>query len=182
MQSKRVFDLLIIIILSPFIILLLIPTYLLCKIINKDNIFFYQFRGGKNGKKIKIIKFRTMDRQGNISRFNRFLRKTKLDEIPQFLSVLNGDLSVVGPRPLHYEYRKYYNNFERKRFKVSPGITGLSQICDDKITWKKQFKIEVWYAENNNILLDIKIILKTVVFLFVSIFRKDKKDKKKFKR
>ena len=134
------------------------------------------------GQKIIIIKFRTMEKNSEkISKFNNLLRKTRLDEIPQFFNVLKGDLSLVGPRPLHYEYKNIYTEEQNKRFKVKPGITGLAQIDEMKnMTWAEQFKIDVWYTNNQSFYLDLKIILKTVIMFIKSFKIKEIKDKNKF--
>ena len=114
-----------------------------------------------------------------ISTFNNFLRKTRLDEIPQFLNVVKGNLSIVGPRPLHYEYKNFYSSTQNKRFLVKPGLTGLAQIQNSySMTWSKQFEIDVWYAENHNLFLDIKIIIKTLFVIMISTSKKEIKDKK----
>ena len=179
---KRIFDLIFIISFSPLILLLFFFTFLICKVINKKDIFFIQDRGGHEGKKIRVIKFRTMDADTKkISAFNSFLRKTRLDEIPQFLNILKGDLSLVGPRPLHFEYKDIYTSDQKKRFNVKPGLTGLAQIQNSyEISWSEQFKIDIWYVENHNLLLDLKIIIKTLFIIIKSIGKKEIKDKNKF--
>ena len=149
-MEKRVFDIIFVIFFSPLILFLFFVIFILSFIFNKKHILFFQFRGGLNGEKIEIIKFRTMeDKTKKISSFNNLLRKTRLDEIPQFLNVLKGDLSIVGPRPLHYEYKDIYSFEQKKRFEVKPGLTGLAQIKDTySMTWSEQFKIDIWYVEN----------------------------------
>lgn len=179
---KRIFDLIFIVFFSPIIIFLFFFTYFFCLLFNKKNIFFFQFRGGFRGKKIQIIKFRTMETDTKkISSFNNFLRKTRLDELPQFLNVLKGDLSIVGPRPLYYEYKEIYSSYQNKRFKVRPGLTGLAQIQNSyEMSWSDQFKIDVWYADNHNIFLDLKIIIKTLFIIIKSIKKNEIRDKEKF--
>tara|TARA_B100000941_G_scaffold264615_1_gene218693 strand:+ start:501 stop:1058 length:558 start_codon:yes stop_codon:yes gene_type:complete len=181
-MRKRIFDLIFVILLSPLILFIFFITFLFALIFNRKNIFFFQSRGGYKGEKIQVIKFRTMENQTHkISNFNNFLRKSRLDEIPQFLNVLKGDLSIVGPRPLHYEYKEIYSSEQKKRFNVKPGLTGLAQIKDSySMTWSEQFKIDIWYTENNNLLLDIKIIIKTLFVIIKSTGKKEIKDKNKF--
>lgn len=137
--------------------------------------FFYQKRPGKNGKIFKVIKFRTMtnkkDRVGNLlpdeqrlTQIGKSIRKTSLDELPQLINVLKGDMSIIGPRPLLPEYLAIYNEHQSKRHNVKPGITGWAQVNGrNAISWTKKFEYDVWYVENISVLLDIKILLKTVV-------------------
>ena len=123
---KRSIDLFFVFFTSPFwiiFILLLIP---ICFLVNGRPIFFSQHRGGFQNKKITITKFRTIDNSLKINSLGKFLRKSKLDEFPQFLSVLKGDLSIVGPRPLRYEYKYKYKKWHLERFKTRPGLTGWS--------------------------------------------------------
>ena len=179
---KRSFDILFTLIFLPLIFSTFAVVYIFALFQNKKDIFFFQDRGGYKGKKIIIIKFRTMEKfSGKISKFNNFLRKTRLDEIPQFFLVLKGDLSLVGPRPLHYEYKNIYSVQQNNRFSVRPGITGLAQISEIKnMTWAKQFEIDLWYVDNNSLLLDIKIIIKTLLLIVRSFNLKEIKDKDKF--
>ena len=121
-------------------------------------------------------------RTKKINKFNMILRKSHLDEIPQFWSILTGELSIVGPRPLFYNYKKFYNQFQYKRFDVKPGLTGLTQISTtEKTSWKRKFEIDVWYTKNNNLMIDILIILKTARVVLFSFFNKKKLiEKEKF--
>ena len=137
---------------------------------NKGNPFFLQKRPGKNEKFFKIIKFKTMndakDEYGNLlpdverlTKVGRFVRKTSLDEIPQLINVIKGDMSLIGPRPLLPEYLEHFSSFERQRHKVRPGITGLAAVKGrNSITWKKKFEYDVWYVHNISFLLDVKIL------------------------
>jgi lipopolysaccharide/colanic/teichoic acid biosynthesis glycosyltransferase len=172
---KRIFDF--ILSLTGFIVFS--PIFLLvtlCLIfINKGNPFFFQSRPGKNGKIFKVIKFKTMndkkDTEGNLlsdaerlTLIGRFIRKTSLDEIPQLLNVIKGDMSLVGPRPLLVEYLPLYNDIQRRRHEVRPGITGWAQVNGrNAISWKDKFKYDVWYVDNISVILDIKIIFLTVL-------------------
>ena len=118
-------------------------------------------------------------KKNTITKIGSILRILKLDEIPQFYNVLIGDLSLIGPRPLHYEYKNLYNKQQKKRFLVKPGLTGYTQVyLKNNDTWEKKFYYDVWYVENKNILLDIKIILKTLYNIF--LINSDEKIPKKF--
>ncbi len=145
----------------------------------KENHFSFK-RPGKNGKLFKIIKFKTMndkkDEQGNLlsdeerlTKIGTFVRKTSLDEIPQLLNVIKGDMSLIGPRPLLPQYLPLYNDEQRKRHNVRPGITGWAQINGrNAISWQQKFDYDVWYVENVSFILDVKILLLTVKKVFVS--------------
>ena len=117
-----------------------------------------------------------MDANEHINNFNSFLRVSKIDELPQIINILLGQLSLVGPRPLQFEYQKLYNEEQLKRFNVMPGITGWSQINskENTTTWKKKFELDIWYVENCSFLLDLKIIFLTLKILSLS-FQKNKK-------
>lgn len=155
-------------------------VFLLLAYSNKGTPFFYQVRPGKNEKLFKIIKFKTMndkkDEDGNllsdekrITALGKFIRKTSLDELPQLLNILKGDMSLIGPRPLLIEYLSLYNKEQKKRHKVKPGITGWAQVNGrNAINWEEKFELDVWYVENLSILLDTKIFFKTFVKVFKS--------------
>jgi undecaprenyl phosphate N,N'-diacetylbacillosamine 1-phosphate transferase len=171
---KRVLDfslsLLILIFFSPLIIFILIILALTIK----TNPIFFQIRPGKNSELFKIFKFKTMsdavDENGillpdkdRITKIGTFLRKTSLDELPQLFNVLNGDMSLIGPRPLLVEYLPLYNEFQMKRHQVKPGITGWAQINGrNLLTWHQKFDYDVYYAQNVNFTLDFTIICKTI--------------------
>ncbi len=164
------------IMLSP--IFLIVTVFL--AIANEGKPFFFQVRPGKNGELFKIIKFKTMndkkDEQGNLlsdekrlTKVGAFVRKTSLDEIPQLLNVIKGDMSLIGPRPLLPQYLPLYNDEQRKRHNVRPGITGWAQINGrNAISWQQKFEYDVWYVENVSFMLDVKILLLTVKKVFVS--------------
>lgn len=165
--------------LSALIALLLFsPLFILVFILlifnNNGKPFFFQKRPGKNEKIFKVIKFKTMtdkkDVNGNLlpdakrlTPVGKFVRKTSLDELPQLINVLKGDMSLVGPRPLLPEYLPLYSDIQKKRHNVKPGITGWAQVNGrNAITWNKKFELDVWYVNNISLMLDLKIILKTI--------------------
>lgn len=178
---KPIFDItaaaLALLIFSP--VLLLVT---LCLVVaNGGKPFFFQTRPGKNGKLFRIIKFKTMndkkDVQGNLlsdadrlTAIGAFVRKTSLDELPQLLNVLKGDMSLIGPRPLLPEYLTLYNSFQRRRNEVKPGITGWAQVNGrNAISWEKKFELDVWYVDHLSAAVDFKIIALT----FLKVFRSD---------
>ncbi len=176
---KRVIDLLVS--LTVFLVLfpvLLIITLLLT-IANSGKPFFFQLRPGKNEKLFKIIKFKTMndkkDAHGNLlldadrlTKIGLFVRKTSLDEIPQLINVLKGEMSLVGPRPLLPQYLPLYSAFQKKRNNVKPGITGWAQVNGrNAISWQKKFEYDVWYVDKISFLVDVKIILLTLKKVFI---------------
>jgi sugar transferase EpsL len=172
---KRFFDItvsgLLLIILLPITILISI----LIRLIMGSPVLFRQIRPGLNGEPFVVYKFRTMsehvDSMGSalpdgvrITNLGRFLRKSSLDEIPQLFNVLNGDMSLVGPRPLLMEYLPLYSPEQAKRHLVRPGITGWAQIHGrNTISWEDKFSLDVWYVENAALLLDLKIICMTAL-------------------
>ena len=157
--------------LSPVFVLVTIGLFFA----NDGKPFFFQLRPGKDGKIFKIIKFKTMtdkkDENGNLlpdadrlTKIGSFVRKTSLDEIPQLLNVIKGDMALVGPRPLLPQYLELYNDFQRRRNEVKPGITGWAQVNGrNSISWEKKFEYDVWYVDNVSCLLDIKILIMTVL-------------------
>ena len=157
--------------LSPVFVLVTIGLFFA----NDGKPFFFQLRPGKDGKIFKIIKFKTMtdkkDENGNflpdadrLTKIGSFVRKTSLDEIPQLLNVIKGDMSLVGPRPLLPKYLELYNDFQRRRNEVKPGITGWAQVNGrNSISWEKKFEYDVWYVDNVSFLLDVKILILTVL-------------------
>ena len=172
---KRVFDLVVaaiaIIILSPLILV----VYIVLLLDYKSSPFFYQARPGKNEREIKIVKFRSMtderDVFGNLlpdvqrlTKAGSFCRKYSLDELPQLFNVLKGDMSLVGPRPLLFKYLPLYNEQQKKRHAVKPGITGWAQVNGrNTISWQEKFKLDVYYVEHLSFAMDIKIIFLTLL-------------------
>ena len=173
--SKRILDfttsIIGIIIISPAFLLL----WLGLTIANKGaGAFFFQERPGKDEKLFRVIKFKTMNDQRDFSgrllpdeerltRVGRFVRSTSLDEIPQLLNVIKGDMSLIGPRPLLVQYLPLYNETQRRRHEVRPGITGWAQINGrNAISWQQKFDYDVWYVDNVSLSLDLEILLKTI--------------------
>ena len=165
-----VLSLLGLIISSPIFLIVFIALLLA----NKGKVFFLQKRPGKNEEIFKIIKFRTMndkkDAHGNLlpdeerlTTIGKLVRKTSLDEIPQLINVLLGNMSLIGPRPLLPEYLPLYNDFQKKRHLIKPGITGWAQINGrNAVEWEKKFKFDVWYVEKVSFLLDLQIMFLTL--------------------
>lgn len=177
---KRFLDFLIafigFVVLLPVIILVTI----LLAIFNNGIPFFLQDRPGKNEQVFKVIKFKTMndkkDKSGNLlsdaerlTIIGKFVRKTSLDELPQLINVIKGDMSLVGPRPLLVEYLPLYDKEQKKRHKVRPGITGWAQVNGrNTLSWKQKFEYDIWYIDNISFLLDFRIILLTIKKVFKS--------------
>lgn len=159
-----------ILLLSPILIVATIALF----IANQGKPFFLQPRPGKNGTIFTIIKFKTMndkkDAAGNLlsdaerlTKIGALVRKTSLDEIPQLFNVLKGDMSIIGPRPLLVEYLSLYNETQKRRHHVKPGITGWAQVNGrNAIDWDKKFELDVWYVEHCSFLLDLTILFKTI--------------------
>ncbi|SNA68448.1 Putative undecaprenyl-phosphate sugar transferase [Flavobacterium psychrophilum] len=178
---KQIIDFLVslvaVVILTPLLLIITIGLFFA----NNGKPFFFQLRPGKNGKIFKIIKFKTMneakDAQGNLlsdaerlTPIGKFVRKTSLDEIPQLLNVLNGDMSLIGPRPLLPQYLHLYNDFQNRRHEVKPGITGWAQVNGrNAISWDKKFELDVWYVDHISFLVDLEIVVKT----FLKVVKKE---------
>ena len=157
-------------VLSPILLVLIIVG----AISMKGNPFFIQDRPGKNENIFKLIKFRTMtcekDNMGKLlpdnkrlTKYGRFLRSTSLDELPELINILKGDMSIVGPRPLLPEYLPYYTEIEKHRHDVRPGLTGLAQVSGrNSLSWEERFQLDLCYVESIKFSNDVKIILDTV--------------------
>lgn len=157
---------------------ILVIVALLVRLNLGSPIFFTQNRLGKNGKEFKMIKFRTMkdavDKFGEVlpdeqrlTRFGKILRSTSLDELPELINVLKGDMTLVGPRPLLVEYKELYSERQFRRHETSPGITGWAQVNGrNSISWSEKLSLDVEYVENFNLLLDMKILFMTVFKVF----------------
>lgn len=176
---KRLFD----IIASAAGLLVLSPVFLLLIYLIKKNlgspVFFTQERPGKNGKPFKMIKFRSMrdavDADGNplpdserLTPFGKKMRAASLDELPELWNVLKGDMSLVGPRPLLMRYLPLYNDFQKRRHEMKPGITGWAQVNGrNALSWDEKFAHDVWYVDNQSFWLDMKILFLTVKKVFI---------------
>lgn len=176
---KRCLDFL----LSLIAIVILSPIYLIVALLVKTKlgspILFKQDRPGKNEKIFKMYKFRTMTDETDINgellpdeirltSFGKFLRSTSLDELPELFNILKGDMSIIGPRPLLVRYLPLYNEEQKHRHDVLPGLTGWAQVNGrNAISWEKKFEYDVWYTQNISFLLDIKILFMTVKKVFV---------------
>lgn len=170
---KRLFDFVI----AALVLLAFSPLFFIIwislSIANNGSAFFYQKRPGKNQKVFKIIKFKSMndkkDEEGNLlpdfkrmTTIGKFIRNTSLDELPQLLNVLKGDMSLVGPRPLLVSYLPLYSEEQNKRHLVRPGITGWAQVNGrNTISWEKKFEYDVWYVKHISFMLDMKIYFMT---------------------
>lgn len=171
---KRIFDfvlsLMALIVLSPLLVILII----LGAVFMRGNPFFTQARPGKNEKIFKLIKFRTMDNRKDkdgkllpddvrLNKYGRILRSTSLDELPELINILIGDMSIVGPRPLLVKYLPRYNEEQRHRHDVRPGLTGYAQAHGrNAVTWEEKFKMDVWYTRNISFITDVKVVIDTV--------------------
>ncbi|NOJ76358.1 sugar transferase [Empedobacter stercoris] len=177
---KRLFDFLAaffgLILLSPIFIVVMIGLYFA----NQGKPFFFQARPGKDERIFKIVKFKTMndkkDVHGNLlpdadrlTKIGGFVRKTSLDEIPQLINVLKGDMSLIGPRPLLPQYLPLYNAHQKRRHEVRPGITGWAQVNGrNAISWKRKFELDVEYVDNLSLVMDLKVFFTTFKKVFKS--------------
>lgn len=176
---KRIFDMGI----SVLLFILLLPVFTLISILIKffmgSPVLFVQERPGRHTKPFRLYKFRTMNivadgkdipEAARITVLGEFLRKYSMDEIPQFINVLKGDMSLVGPRPLLMEYIPLYSNEQMKRHLVKPGMTGWAQINGrNQVTWEERFRNDIWYVHHQNLVLDCKILWWT----FIKVVKKE---------
>lgn len=176
---KRFIDIIISLMLSPFILVLVLPIALLIKLEDRGDIFYNGERYGRNMRKFKMFKFRSMrmnapdirnadgttfnsEKDNRLTRIGSFLRKTSIDELPQIFNVLLGDMSFVGPRPSPMGNESTYSDFIKRKFEVRPGITGYNQALKrNSATLEERYKNDVYYAEHVSFFLDMKIILMT---------------------
>lgn len=173
--NKRLLDLFLILISAPLTLPVLLILSLLTLVFHGTPILFTQIRPGYKGKPFKMYKFRSMtnarDSQGNLlpdearlTRFGKFLRASSLDELPELLNVLRGEMSLVGPRPLLMQYLSRYSPEQARRHDVYPGISGWAQINGrNNLSWQDKFELDVWYVDHRSIALDLKIILRTLI-------------------
>jgi lipopolysaccharide/colanic/teichoic acid biosynthesis glycosyltransferase len=178
---KPVFDILAacigFLLLSP----VFVATWIILMFKNNGKAFFYQERPGKNERIFRIIKFKTMNdktdvhgellpAQQRLTKTGVFIRKYSLDEIPQLLNVIKGDMSLIGPRPLLIKYLLVYNEEQKKRHLIKPGITGWAQVNGrNAISWEAKFEYDIWYVKNISLILDVKILFLTIY----KVFKKD---------
>ena len=179
---KRYFDIVISLCVLFMALPLLIIVAILIQISMGRPIIFCQLRTGKDAQPFKLYKFRTMtnkyDEHNNLlpdekrmTKIGRFIRSTSIDELPQLINVLKGDISIVGPRPLLMDYVALYNDRQKQRLFLKPGITGLAQISGrNSLSWERKFKYDVWYVKHQSMKLDCYIIAKTVIKV---LLRKD---------
>lgn len=175
---KRIFDLvstlLALVVAGPLLLLLI----MLVRVRHGSPAFFRQTRPGRGGRLFVLYKFRTMTTQRcadgaflpdaqRLTAFGKFLRASSLDELPELINVLKGDMSLVGPRPLLVEYLPLYSREQARRHEVRPGITGWAQVNGrNAISWEEKFKLDVWYVDNRSFWLDLKILFMTVAKVF----------------
>jgi lipopolysaccharide/colanic/teichoic acid biosynthesis glycosyltransferase len=170
----KVSALIVLLLASPLIFL----AAMLLFVSNKGKVWFTQSRPGRGGKIFKVVKFKTMNDARNergellpdehrLTWVGQFIRKTSLDELPQLINVLKGDMSIVGPRPLLIEYLPLYNEEQKRRHQVKPGITGWAQVNGrNAISWQQKFAFDVWYVDHQSFWLDIKILFLTIAKVF----------------
>ena len=180
---KRLFDFIIVLTALLIIWPILLVIYIWLTIANKGaGALFFQERPGKNGKIFKVLKFKTMtdERDANgkllpdaqrLTKVGKFVRSTSIDELPQLINVLKGDMALIGPRPLLVQYLPLYSKEQARRHEVRPGITGWAQ-CNGRnaISWTEKFKLDVWYVDHCSLITDIKVIFITIKKV---LFRED---------
>ena len=170
----RLTALILLILVSPFLVIII----LLLAVANKGNVWFLQTRPGKNEGSFNVIKFKTMSDECDVSGLllpdelrltviGKFVRKTSMDELPQLINVLKGDMSIIGPRPLLVEYLPLYSEEQRRRHDVKPGITGWAQVNGrNTLEWKERFTLDVWYVDHISFSVDVKIFWLTIIKVF----------------
>ncbi|ASD68095.1 sugar transferase [Pseudoalteromonas piscicida] len=177
---KRIFDFVICGVVLTLLSPLLLLSVIMIKLTSKGPVFFLQERLGKNGQLFQVYKFRTMtdevrrfdvqvyNSDSEVTLFGKFARRLKIDELPQLLNVLKGDMSIVGPRPCLPSLQKEFNEDGQARLLVRPGLTGLAQVNGNiYLSWEERWKLDRQYVENQSLLLDLKIILRTVAVVFL---------------
>lgn len=192
---KRLFDFFAAFFGLIFISPLFVPLLIILFISNRGRPFYYQNRTGKHGKLFTIIKLKTMndkvDQQGHllpalerVTVVGNICRKYSLDEIPQLINILKGDMSLIGPRPLLPKYLPLYNKTQNRRHEVTPGISGWAQVNGrNSISWEEKFKLDVWYVDNVSFKTDLKILILTIkkVLLKENINQSEEVDMQPFK-
>lgn len=172
---KRFFDIITASVMLILFFPIMIFLYLLVRLFLGAPVFFTQLRPGLNEKPFQLYKFRTMldarNKDGlllsdeeRLTRFGRLLRSLSLDELPELINVIKGDMSLVGPRPLLMEYLPYYTERQRVRHQARPGVTGWAQINGrNTLNWEKKFELDIWYVERCSFFLDVRIIMMTII-------------------
>lgn len=175
MVAKRIFDVVGAAVIAIALAPVFAAVYIAIRMYLGSPVLFRQQRAGLHGRPFTLVKFRTMtdarDDEGNLlpdserlTRLGRFLRRTSLDELPELWNVIVGDMSLVGPRPLLVEYLPLYRQDQARRHDVRPGITGWAQVNGrNSLSWEERFALDVWYIDNQSLLLDIKILIRTVL-------------------
>lgn len=165
LKIKRSID----IIISIILLVILLPIYiiigLILKLIGIKNIIFKQVRTGKDGKDFIIYKFTTMDENNNIPSFCMFLRKTGLDETPQLLNIIKGDMSIIGPRPWIVDYKKYFTKKQKRRLEVLPGLTGLAQTRNTETVLEK-IDYDIYYVDHLSLKMDLYVFFSSFTWIF----------------
>jgi len=171
---KRGLDLLLILVSAPATFPLLILLALLVRVMMGAPVFFRQKRPGRGAKPFELVKFRTMTNETNergellpdkdrLTRFGKFLRATSLDELPELINVIQGEMSLVGPRPLLMEYLPLYSSEQARRHAVLPGLTGWAQVRGrNLLSWPEMFRLDLWYVDNLSLALDLRILAETI--------------------
>ena len=176
---KRIIDISVSTIIFVIFLPILFFLFTLIIIIDLQNPIFTQKRSGKFGKKIKIYKLRSMKKtfnENHITKFGKFLRLSKLDELPQLINVINGTLSLIGPRPLYLEFNDHYQDNHKNRLKIKPGITGLAQVkVRDSTNWSRKFNFDIIYIRKISFRLDLYIFILTLKIIFSSLINKEKR-------
>ena len=178
---KRIFDIILSLIAFPFWILIFLTIAPIIYLQDRGSVFYNALRLGKNGKVFKMYKFRTMkvnaldirnedgstynsENDQRLTKFGKFLRKTSLDETPQIINILKGDMSIIGPRPDLPEHRNLYQNNEFRKLEIRPGVTGYNQAYfRNTLPWKDRLKNDFYYFDHLSMLMDIKVFIKTVI-------------------
>jgi lipopolysaccharide/colanic/teichoic acid biosynthesis glycosyltransferase len=173
-RGKRAFDLGLVLLTSPLWVPMLFAVAVAVRLRLGSPVFFRQTRAGLNDRSFQLLKFRTMTDDGDsggqplpdekrLTPFGRWLRSTSLDELPELVNVLRGDMSVTGPRPLLVQYLPLYSSDHRRRHHVRPGLTGLAQVSGrNSLSWAERFDLDVWYVDNASLRLDLNILARTV--------------------
>lgn len=173
--SKRIFDYTLTLLFAPILLVVMLVVALLVRIYHGSPVLFRHVRPGYKGRPFTLIKFRTMrdvfDADGQplpdaerLTAFGRFLRSTSLDELPELLNVLRGEMSLIGPRPLLMRYLERYSPEQARRHDVLPGITGWAQVNGrNNVSWMEKFELDVWYVDNWSLMLDVRVLLQTIL-------------------